>query len=65
MPIREYYCRPCGKAFEITYRNQAVYEAAKFSTPCPDCKDVASPVAPKTARPKFEGSGFYETDYKG
>lgn len=45
-------------------QTQDQFERQKFSTTCEECGEVANPLPPSTAKPRFKGTGFYTTDYK-
>ena len=60
MPMYTFKCEKCDKKLEVI-------QSFKDSNPVCDCtKKTVSMIRlmPMTARPKFSGSGFYETDYK-
>jgi len=57
MPIYEYSCRNCGT---IELFQKVTDEKI---TKCPKCDTEIERVISITSRPKFNGSGFYETDY--
>lgn len=60
MPIYEFQCNKCGTVFERLTRDRNIK-----TTSCKNCGDTsASRIMSTTAKPKFNGSGFYETDYK-
>ncbi len=58
MPIYEYRCRACGCAFE---------RMQKFSDPlvrkCPKCGKIKVEKLISRSAIKFEGTGWYVTDY--
>ena len=62
MPLYEFQCpnEPCAtrteKIFPVEERPNLII--------CPSCGAEAVRLFSRTGRPKFEGSGFYETDYK-
>lgn len=58
MPIYEYECADCGNFEKIEKVNE------ETTKQCPNCEKDATRVIAVTAKPKFVGSGFYETDYK-
>lgn len=62
MPIYEYQCpnEPCATRTERICR----LDERPNLIVCPACGAEAVRVQGRTGRPKFEGSGFYETDYK-
>ena len=61
MPIYTFECNECKKIIELL-------QDFEDSNPlCFDCCDdgvLMNRLIPKTGRPQFSGSGFYETDYK-
>jgi putative FmdB family regulatory protein len=60
MPTYEYFCSDCKKNFEIS---QKIVESPISN--CPEChsKDFKRGVGGGSAILRFEGSGFYITDY--
>lgn len=73
MPIKEFVChhRANGEPFyfEKRFTSYEQYKEAYRNNEilCPECAcafTVISITHSRTAPPKFEGSGFYETDYK-
>jgi predicted nucleic acid-binding Zn ribbon protein len=65
MPIREFKCinEQCGKVFEKRYLTNTLADCDQGKVRCSDCNYPGTRIVSRTARPKFEGSGFYETDY--
>jgi putative FmdB family regulatory protein len=62
MPTYPYRCLQCGHEFELFQK--ITEEAVKD---CPSCKtkgEVQRQIGGGSALLRFEGSGFYETDYK-
>lgn len=58
MPIYEYVCPICGKIEVLQTLND---EELKF---CPTCESEVEKIFSVPAKPRFKGTGFYETDYK-
>ena len=58
MPIFDFICSDCGNEFE------KIVPAATADLECPQCGAVAEKQIAAPAKPKFNGSGFYETDFK-
>ncbi len=60
MPIYSYKCNKCKKTIELLRK---VQDANPI---CHECGEdaVMDRLMSLTGRPKFSGSGFYETDYK-
>ena len=57
MPIREYWCKECGKIIE-----KIVYTKEPKVVCCgKECERI---VFSRPSPPKLEGAGFYENDYK-
>jgi len=61
MPRYEYKCSKCDKITEyvlsIEDRNRKLI--------CPFCEGILGKKVSMPSSPKFTGTGFYETDYKG
>ncbi|CAB4141229.1 CxxC_CxxC_SSSS, putative regulatory protein, FmdB family [uncultured Caudovirales phage] len=57
MPLYEYKCDKCG----IIEVRQAITDAPLKT--CPNCNSNIEKQISVTGKPKFNGSGFYETDY--
>jgi len=57
MPLFDFHCKECGHEFERIAKSDAKVE-------CPKCGAGADKKMSAPARPKFNGSGFYETDFK-
>ena len=60
MPVYSFICNKCKKKIDL------LQKFGDLNPVCNDCgKDtLMNRMIPKTGRPKFSGSGFYETDYK-
>ena len=60
MPIYSYKCNKCKKTVELLRNVQDI------SPICDECGQgtVMDRLMSLTGKPKFSGSGFYETDYK-
>ncbi len=59
MPIYDYLCKDCGQEHEIFHSLNEVAQE------CPSCKGKAlQKLVSAPAGIVFNGSGFYETDYK-
>lgn len=58
MPIKDFKCQACDAIAERLCK----YETT--SLPCKECGGDAFPLISAPAGIKFNGSGFYETDYK-
>ena len=59
MPIYSFKCEKCGREDEF------IRKMGDFTEPlCVDCDLKMEKQMPFTQRPKFNCSGFYETDYK-
>lgn len=57
MPLKEYKCPKCGVFEELhTYTSDIL-------TTCPKCKSMVT-LLMSTCTSIFNGTGFYETDYK-
>lgn len=60
MPIYTFKCKKCGNIFDELVRSHDVKELT--------CKCSPTAIAERTvstpSKAKFNGSGFYETDYK-
>ena len=67
MPIKEFRCttKPECRTFEKRFPSYEKYQAdfATGKVTCPVCGKVPQPTVSHTAPPKFNGSGFYATDY--
>jgi predicted nucleic acid-binding Zn ribbon protein len=68
MPIRDFKCinEDCRYEFETRYLSSKVADA-EFNSPgvyCPKCGERCIRAVSLPARPRFNGTGFYETDYK-
>ena len=60
MPIFEFSCPKCDNVFDKLCRDRNTKEAT-----CSKCGfNHASKQLANTAKPTFNGTGFYETDYK-
>ena len=59
MPWYEYKCRKCGHSFE---ERQRITDPKL--TKCPKCGGEMVRLFSKGVSLKFNGSGFYSTDYK-
>lgn len=57
MPMFDFICTECGHEFERIVKIDA-------KTECPQCGAAAEKQISAPAKPKFKGSGFYETDFK-
>ena len=60
MPIYTFKCSECKKTIELL---QSFNDLNPLCN-CSDSEILMTRLVPKTGRPKFSGSGFYETDYK-
>lgn len=59
MPIYEYKCNICERIWE-----EIVLVSSVVETPVCICGSLdVTKLISKTGRPKFTGTGFYETDY--
>lgn len=58
MPIREYECQKCHTIVELLLR------ASEPEPSACECGGSFKKIFSLPARPKFKGSGFFETDYK-
>jgi putative FmdB family regulatory protein len=58
MPLYEYVCEKCG-IFEVI---QAIKDSE--IKVCPNCGKCVEKILSVPSAPKFNGTGFYETDYK-
>jgi predicted nucleic acid-binding Zn ribbon protein len=68
MPIKEFECTVCKARFEVVYQTWAKYQDdLSRGVYCGLCvrHGRALPIISRTSPPKFNGSGFYETDYRG
>lgn len=60
MPIYEFSCPKCDTVFDKLCRSRDIKEIK-----CKHCGyDHAKKQMANTAKPAFNGTGFYETDYK-
>lgn len=60
MPIYEFQCNKCNHVFEKFTTNRSIK-----TTVCKQCGDSgANKIMSSTSPPVFNGTGFYETDYK-
>jgi len=59
MPIYTYRCNSCKKLIE---RLHGVKK--KVIMICPSCGGQMQKTVSLPSKPKFKGTGFYETDYK-
>ena len=59
MPLYEYYCEKC------TYIVEELKPASERNNSpiCPECYLPTRRLPSAVGRPKFNGSGFHETDY--
>lgn len=62
MPIYEFQCQ--NEVCATRTEKMTAIEDRPNLIVCPACGAEAVRVVSRTGRPKFEGSGFYETDYK-
>ena len=60
MPIYKFKCSKCKKIIELLQN----FEDSNPYCNCSKNKIIMNRVISMTNRPKFSGSGFYETDYK-
>ncbi len=60
MPIYTFECKECGTIKEVL---QSFNASSPLCEKC-NAKKVMVRLMSVTGKPKFEGSGFYETDYK-
>ncbi len=58
MPIFDFKCYDCGNIVE------KIVKSDQQEVPCPNCKGTMSRMISAPARIQFNGSGFYETDFK-
>lgn len=61
MPKYEYQCPKCDRKTEMML---SINQADKVQE-CPFCKGNLHKLVSMPLSPKFTGTGFYETDYKG
>jgi putative FmdB family regulatory protein len=60
MPVYTFKCKACDKTFdEFTHD----YEL-KITSCCCEKNEDAERIIASVSKPKFNGNGFYETDYK-
>ena len=70
MPIYEFKCTKCEYEFEdfknwVIYNNKSVIQGVPNLTRCPKCQEIAKQIIGcSNLLLKFNGSGFYKTDYK-
>ena len=60
MPIYTFKCEKCQKSVDLLQN----FGDSNPSCDCSEDNVVMDRLIPMTGRPKFSGSGFYETDYK-
>ena len=58
--VIEYKCPLCNTIFEEYYKK---YEDVLQYLKCPECGTESQKIISKTSKPKFNGNGFYSTDY--
>ena len=60
MPIYKFKCKKCKGVLELLQNFEDSNPACNY------CQDniIMDKLISRTGRPKFSGSGFYETDYK-
>lgn len=59
MPIYEFRCNECDAVFDKLCRTRDVETAV-----CKECGAQCNRQMSMPAAPKFNGNGFYETDFK-
>ncbi len=59
MPIYTFKCTNCDNSNDIMTKSEDYQDRR-----CNKCHRSMRRQFPTTSRPKFKGSGFYETDYK-
>ena len=59
MPIYTFQCTNCDNSNDIMTKSDDYAERR-----CNECGRIMRRQFPTPSRPKFKGSGFYETDYK-
>lgn len=62
MPVYELECPHCHHSWEVQCKFEEL-QLLKYRL-CRDCYEPAAVKISQTAKPVFNGSGFYETDYK-
>lgn len=60
MPVYTYKCTKCGNTFD-EYVNS--HDTVELKCTCSE-NATANRIFSVPAKPKFNGTGFYETDYK-
>tara|TARA_Y100000814_G_scaffold91161_1_gene62323 strand:- start:423 stop:668 length:246 start_codon:yes stop_codon:yes gene_type:complete len=60
LPVYSYKCNQCKKIIELLQG----FEDSSPLCSCSSGKFVMERLVSEIGRPKFNGSGFYETDYK-
>jgi putative FmdB family regulatory protein len=60
MPVYTFKCKECGKTFDEFTHN---YNLTTVICKCEKNSEAERTVA-SLSKPKFNGNGFYETDYK-
>lgn len=58
MPIHDYQCPDCGHSFE------KLVDQGTQKAECPKCGALANKQISVPAAPVFNGTGFYQTDFK-
>ena len=57
MPMFDYKCPSCG------HTHEALRKHSDPAPACPKCGEDTERQVSKPAEPRFEGSGFYATDF--